>query len=72
MVAVSVGSAAHIYLNLKGRDVGGVVERSAAGELLLRAAKVLADLEVDGRPVVEKVYARDELAGHRARSPGER
>ena len=62
MVSVSSGSAANIYLNLKGRDVGGVVERSTAGELLLRAAKVLADLEVDGRPVVEKVYARDELA----------
>ena len=62
MVAVSSGAAAHIYLNLKDRDVGGVVERSAAGELLLRAAKVLADLEVDGRPAVEKVFARDELA----------
>ncbi len=62
MVSVSSGSAAHIYLNLKGRDIGGVVERSTAGELLLRAAKVLADLELDGRPVVEKVFARDELA----------
>jgi predicted AlkP superfamily phosphohydrolase/phosphomutase len=62
MVSVSSGSTAHIYLNLKGRDLGGVVERSTAGELLLRAAKVLADLEVDGRPVVEKVFARDELA----------
>jgi predicted AlkP superfamily phosphohydrolase/phosphomutase len=62
MVAVSSAAAAHIYLNLKGRDIGGVVARSEAGELLLRAAKVLADLELDGRPVVEKVFARDELA----------
>ena len=62
MVAVSHGAATHIYLNLKGRDVGGVVDRSEAGELLLRAAKVLADLSSDGRPVVEKVVARDELA----------
>ena len=62
MVSVSSGSAAHIYLNLEGRDLGGVVRRDEAGELLLRAAKALADLEVDGRPVVEKIVARDELA----------
>ena len=35
MVAVSSGAAAHIYLNLKDRDVGGVVERSAAGAFAL-------------------------------------
>jgi predicted AlkP superfamily phosphohydrolase/phosphomutase len=62
LVSVSSGSAAHIYLNLQGRDSGGVVASAEAGELLLHAAKVLADLEVDGRQVVEKVYARDELA----------
>ena len=62
MVSVSSGSAAHIYLNLEGRDVGGVVSRSEGGELLLRAAKVLADLEVDGRPVVERIFNRDQLA----------
>jgi predicted AlkP superfamily phosphohydrolase/phosphomutase len=62
MVAVSHGSAANIYLNMKGRDIGGVVERAAAGELLLRTAKALADLEADGVPVVEAVFKRDELA----------
>jgi predicted AlkP superfamily phosphohydrolase/phosphomutase len=62
MVSVSSGAAAHLYLNMKGRDVGGVVKRSEAGELLLRAAKILADLEVDGRLVVETVYGRDELS----------
>ncbi len=62
MVAVSSGSATHLYLNMEGRDIGGVVDRSEAGELLLRAAKVFADLEVDGRPVVERAFARDELA----------
>jgi len=62
MVSVSRGAAAHIYLNLKDRDMGGVVASAEAGELLLRAAKVLADLDVDGRPMVEKVVSRDELA----------
>ena len=61
MVSVSSGAAAHIYLNLEGRDRGGVVASAEAGELLLRAAKVFADLSLDGRPVVEKVFSRDEL-----------
>jgi predicted AlkP superfamily phosphohydrolase/phosphomutase len=63
MVAVAGGAFAHVYLNLAGRDQGGVVSRAEAGELLARAAKVLADLEVDDRPVVEAVARRDELAG---------
>ncbi len=62
MVAVSSGAFAHIYLNLAGRDEGGVVARAEAGELLARAAKVLADLSLDGEPVVEEVRGRDELA----------
>jgi predicted AlkP superfamily phosphohydrolase/phosphomutase len=61
-VSVAHGGAAHIYLNMKGRDIGGVVERAAAGELMLGAAKVLADLSLDGRPVVERIFRRDELA----------
>jgi predicted AlkP superfamily phosphohydrolase/phosphomutase len=62
MVAVAGGAAAHLYLNLEGRDLGGVVPRAQAGELLLRAAKALADLIHDDRPVVERIVARDELA----------
>ena len=61
MVAVGSGGAAHLYLNLEGRDLGGVVPRARAGELLARAAKVLADLSADGRPVVERLLGRDEL-----------
>ncbi|MCU0305024.1 MAG: alkaline phosphatase family protein [Thermoanaerobaculales bacterium] len=63
MVAVAEGGFAHLYLNLAGRDEGGVVPRASAGELLARAARALADLEVDDRPVVETVARRDELAG---------
>ena len=62
MVAVSSGAFAHVYLNLAGRDKGGVVKRSEAGELLARAAKVLADLMLDGRSVIEEVRGREELA----------
>jgi len=62
MVVVSSGAAAHLYLNLEGRDAGGVVKRSAAGELLARAAKVVADLRLDDEPVVEEIVRREELA----------
>jgi len=62
MVAVSSGGSANVYLNLAGRDLGGVVPSAEAGELLARAAKVLADLSADDRPVVERVLGRDELA----------
>ncbi len=62
MAAVAGGGAGHLYLNLQGRDLGGVVRRAEAGELLARAVKVMADLSVDGRPAVERVVGRDELA----------
>ncbi|MEN8162851.1 MAG: alkaline phosphatase family protein, partial [Acidobacteriota bacterium] len=62
MIAVTGGGMAHLYLNLQGRDPGGVVAKADAGQLLKRAARVLADLGVEGEPVVEKIAARDELA----------
>jgi len=62
MAATTSGGCAQIYLNLDGRATGGVVERSESRELLARAAKALADLEQDGRPVVERIYRRAEAA----------
>jgi predicted AlkP superfamily phosphohydrolase/phosphomutase len=62
MVAVSHGAAANVYLNLEGREIGGVVNPSEAGELLARAAKVLADLQYEDTYVVERVLGRNELA----------
>ncbi len=62
MAAISSGGIANIYLNLEGREPGGVVRRSEAGELLARAARALADLEQNGEPVVERIYRRDEAA----------
>ena len=62
MVAITSGGIANIYLNLEGREPGGVVKRSEAGELLARAARALADLEQNGEPVVERIYRRAEAA----------
>ncbi len=69
MVAYSSGAAIHLYLNLEGREPGGVVPAAEAPEYLRRAARVFADLEVEGRPAVEKIYTRDEAAEIGLRSP---
>jgi len=62
MVAVTGGAFLHLYLNLAGREPGGVVSMAEAPELLRRAARVLADLEAEGRPAVEKICTRGEAA----------
>ncbi len=62
MVAVTSAATIHLYLNLAGREPGGVVSAADAPELLRRAARVLADLEVEGQPAVEKIFTRDEAA----------
>ncbi len=62
MVALSGGAAVHLYLNLQGREPGGVVPKTEAAEYLRRAARALADLEAEGRPVVEKIFTREEAA----------
>jgi predicted AlkP superfamily phosphohydrolase/phosphomutase len=69
MVATSAGAAIHLYLNLEGREPTGVVPRTEVNEYLHRAARALADLEVEGRPVVEKIFTRDEAAAIGLRSP---
>jgi predicted AlkP superfamily phosphohydrolase/phosphomutase len=69
MVAVTGGAFFHLYLNLAGREPGGVVSMAEAPELLRRAAGVLADLEVEGRPAVEKILSRDEAASVGLDSP---
>ena len=69
MVAVSSGAAIHLYLNLSGREPGGVVTEAEAPELLRRAARVLADLEIEGRPAVEKIFTRNEAAAIGLDSP---
>lgn len=61
MLAVGRGGCVHLYLNLAGREPGGVVTPAEAPELLRRAARALADLTLDGTPVVERVVPHDRL-----------
>jgi predicted AlkP superfamily phosphohydrolase/phosphomutase len=62
MKAVTSGGCAHIYLNLKGREPGGVVEPEQANDLLRRAARALADIEGENGAVVEEIYTRKQAA----------
>jgi predicted AlkP superfamily phosphohydrolase/phosphomutase len=59
--ALHSGSA-HLYLNLEGREPTGVVDPIQAEDLLRRAARLLADLNREGEPIVEKVFTRSEAA----------
>ena len=61
MAAVGRGGCVHLYLNLANREPGGVVLSSEAPDLLRRAARALADLTLDGEPVVDRVVPRDRL-----------
>jgi len=69
MVAYASGGCAHLYLNLEGREPGGVVQRSQSLALLQRAARALADLDSDGEPVVEAIWNRDQAAEHGLGNP---
>jgi len=69
MIAYPGGAAIHLYLNLEGREPGGVVAPAEASEYLRSAARVFADLSVEGRPAVEKIFTRDEAAAIGLRSP---
>jgi predicted AlkP superfamily phosphohydrolase/phosphomutase len=69
MVAIADAAAINLYLNLEGREPGGVVSAAEAAGYLQRAARVLADLQVEGRPAVERIFTRDEAAAIGLRSP---
>ncbi len=62
MLAFASGGSAHLYLNLEGREPGGVVRQEEVPELLRRAARALADVVVDGEPAVERIFTREEAA----------
>ncbi len=60
VVAYVSGGCAHLYLNLKGREPGGVVDPARREAVLQRAARAMADLTADGVPVVERIVRREE------------
>jgi predicted AlkP superfamily pyrophosphatase or phosphodiesterase len=71
IAAVTSGGCAHLYVNLVGREQGGVVPASERAEVVRRAARALALVEVDGTPAVEAMYTRAQAAplGARQFSP---
>ncbi|HVN76981.1 MAG TPA: alkaline phosphatase family protein, partial [Thermoanaerobaculaceae bacterium] len=62
IVAYASGGCAHLYVNLKGREPGGVVEPGREEDVLRAAAVALAKAQVDGEDVVEAMYRRGELS----------
>jgi len=62
VVAMASGGCAHVYVNLAGREPGGVVPPARAGEAVAAAARAFAALELDGEPMVEDALTRGELA----------
>ena len=69
MVAYANGGCAHLYVNLKGRDPGGVVEPAAKDDVIRAAAVALAQAQVEGQDVVEAMYRHGELAQVGLESP---
>ncbi len=69
MVAIADAATVNLYLNLEGREPGGVVPTAEASGYLQRAARVLADLALEGRPAVERIFTRDEAAAIGLDSP---
>ncbi|MFH1176518.1 MAG: alkaline phosphatase family protein [Acidobacteriota bacterium] len=69
IVAVASGGCAHLYVNLAGREPNGVVPPARMDEVVRAAARALARLEVEGEPVVEAAYRREELAALGLDSP---
>jgi hypothetical protein len=62
VTATTDAACAHVYLNLAGIRPGGTVPPEEADALLRRVARLLAELEEDGEPLVERVVTRAEAA----------
>jgi predicted AlkP superfamily phosphohydrolase/phosphomutase len=60
MAATASGGSINLYLNLAGREPGGIVAASEAPDLLRRAARAFADLESEDHQAVEKILTREE------------
>lgn len=60
--ATTDGAVANLYLNRVGERPGGVVTEAEAEGLVARVARLLADLEDGGAPLVERVVTRRDAA----------
>ncbi|MGE5234500.1 MAG: alkaline phosphatase family protein [Acidobacteriota bacterium] len=58
--AHSAGETAHVYLNLAGREPGGVVSPERAEQVLARARAALAGFKVDGERVFATILSHAE------------
>lgn len=61
VVAVAGGGCAHLYVNVVGREPTGVVPPAELAETIRKAARALAQVEVNGERVVERIVARADL-----------
>ncbi|OYV96567.1 MAG: hypothetical protein B7Z68_05430 [Acidobacteria bacterium 21-70-11] len=62
MVADAGGGCAHLYVNLEGRERGGVVGPADMAGIVQAAAMALARAQVDGSNLVETIIPREGLA----------
>jgi predicted AlkP superfamily phosphohydrolase/phosphomutase len=69
IVAYTSGGCAHLYVNLKGREPGGVVETADKDAVVQAAATALAQAQVEGENVVEAMFRRGELSQVGLESP---
>lgn len=60
--ATTDGAVANLYLNRAGERPGGVVTEAEVEGLVARVARLLADLEDQGEPLVERVVTRRDAA----------
>jgi predicted AlkP superfamily phosphohydrolase/phosphomutase len=69
MAAFGSGGCLDLYVNLKGREMNGVVEPGDEGRVVQAAAVALAKAQVDGEDIVEAMFRRSELVAIGMNSP---
>jgi predicted AlkP superfamily phosphohydrolase/phosphomutase len=61
--AIASGGAAHIYVNLEGREAGGIVTRGEYAEVRAEIIDLLESaMDPDGNPVFSRVVLREDLS----------
>jgi predicted AlkP superfamily phosphohydrolase/phosphomutase len=62
MAAFTSGGTAHLYLNLAGREPGGIVEPADRDALLARAREIFSSLRSGGESPIARILAPADLA----------